>query len=86
MLDEIILEHCQGSSCILNNQKCDPYINCSSVNRPLCASNFHNYPNECEMQKYACQSNINLTKLHDRTCYSHEQQHLREGICLIFYE
>jgi hypothetical protein len=86
MLDEIILEHCQGSSCILNNQKCDPYINCSSVNRPLCASNFHNYPNECEMQKYACQSNINLTKLHDRTCYLHEQQHLREGICLIFYE
>lgn len=31
------------------------------------------------MQKYACQSNINLTKLHDGTCTSHEQEKLRDG-------
>jgi hypothetical protein len=31
------------------------------------------------MYKYACQSNLNLTKLHDGICSRHEQQRLREG-------
>lgn len=31
------------------------------------------------MNKYACQSNINLTKLHNGICYPHEQKQLREG-------
>jgi len=79
LIDKIILEHCQNSSCLLNNQKCDPYRNCSSKYQPLCASNLHNYSNECQMHKYACQSNINLTKLHDGICSLHEQQRLREG-------
>jgi len=79
IIDEIIVEHCQDSSCILNNEKCDPYIDCSFDFQSICASNLHNYSNECEMHKYACQSNINLTKLHDGICYPHEQQKLREG-------
>ncbi|CAF1289873.1 unnamed protein product [Adineta steineri] len=72
-------QNCQNSSCISNNQKCDPYIDCSSEYLPLCASNLHNYSNECEMHKYACQSNINLTKLHDRICYPDEEQQLRRA-------
>ncbi|CAF2581690.1 unnamed protein product [Rotaria sp. Silwood2] len=79
-------QHCQNSSCILNHQKCDPYIDCSYNYQPFCANNLHNYSNECEMHKYACQSNVNLTKLHDETCTSDEQQQLREAcktfICL----
>ena len=75
----MILEHCANSNCVLNNQTCDPYVNCSFEYQPLCASNLHNYPNECQMQKYACQSNVNLTKLHDGTCSPEEQQRLREG-------
>jgi len=54
-------------------------MDCSFDFQPLCASNLHNYSNECEMHKYACQSNINLTKLHDGICYLHEQHQLREG-------
>ncbi len=79
IIDKILVEHCEDSSCVLNNEKCDPYVNCSSDNQPLCASNLHNYSNECQMQKYACQSNINLTKLHDGICSPSEQQKLREG-------
>ncbi|CAF0927203.1 unnamed protein product [Rotaria sordida] len=79
-------QHCQNSSCILNHKKCDPYINCSFDYQPFCANNFHNYSNECEMFKYACQSNINLIKLHDGTCTLDEQEQLREAckkfICL----
>jgi len=59
-------------------------MDCSFDFQPLCASNLHNYSNECEMHKYSCQSNINLTKLHDGICYRHEQNQLREGIYLIF--
>jgi hypothetical protein len=71
---------CQDLSCTLSDKKCDAYIQCSSDSRMVCASNLREYSNECVMYKYACQSNINLTKLHDGICNRHEQHELREGI------
>lgn len=75
----MILEDCTDSSCLLNSQQCNPYVSCSSKYRPICANNLHSYSNECEMQKYACQSHVNLTKLHDKKCYSNEEQQLKKG-------
>ncbi|CAF1014592.1 unnamed protein product [Adineta ricciae] len=72
-------QDCTDSSCLLNSQQCNPYVNCLSKYRPICASNLHSYSNECEMQKYACQSHVNLTKLHDKRCYSNEEQQLRKA-------
>lgn len=66
-----------------NDQSCDPYINCSFNYEPVCANNLHDYSNECQMSKYACQSKINLTKLHDGLCYPHEQERLRQG-CFLY--
>ncbi len=86
LFDEILLEHCANGSCFSNNQKCDPYVNCSLEYQPLCASNLYNYSNECQMNKYACQSNINLTKLHDGMCTIHEQHRLRESEGIIFFK
>ncbi|CAF0768521.1 unnamed protein product, partial [Didymodactylos carnosus] len=38
---------------------------CSTEYRPLCASNYQMYDNECEMNKYACQMKIKLHKLNN---------------------
>ena len=63
----------------MNANECNSHIQCSSDFRPLCASNLQEYVNECEMNKYACQSNILLTKLHDGPCDFLEQQQQLEG-------
>jgi len=62
-----------------NINECNPSIQCSTDYHPLCASNLEEYSNECEMTKYACQSNIRLTKLHDGPCDFYEQQQQLEG-------
>ena len=62
----LLVEHCQD-------------LNCSTEYRPVCASNFQNYSNECQMKKSACQLDQNLTKLHDGLCTLEEQQRLHEG-------
>jgi hypothetical protein len=73
------IENCHHSNCTMNMIKCNSYILCSTDYQPLCGSNLQEYLNECEMNKYACQTNILLTKLHDGPCDLHEQQQKSEG-------
>jgi hypothetical protein len=73
------IENCHHSNCSKNITECNPYIQCLSDYHPLCASNLQEYSNECEMNKYACQSNIHLTKFHDGPCDFHEKQQQFEG-------
>ncbi|CAF3381609.1 unnamed protein product [Rotaria socialis] len=70
---------CHHSDCPKNPNKCNPHIQCLFDYHPLCASNLQEYSNECEMNKYACQSNIHLTKLHDGSCDFHEQRQQSEA-------
>ncbi len=70
---------CQHSNCSKNLNECNSHIQCLTNYNPLCASNLQEYSNECEMTKYACQSNIRLIKLHDGPCDFHEQQQKSEG-------
>ncbi|CAF3750071.1 unnamed protein product [Adineta steineri] len=69
-------QDCHHSDCPKNNNvnHCNPHIQCLSEYYPICGSNLQEYSNECEMNKYACQSNIPITKLHDGPCDSREQQ------------
>jgi coxsackievirus/adenovirus receptor len=69
------IENCPYSNCSI----CNPHIQCLTDYHRICASNLQEYSNECEMNKYACQSNIRLTKLHDGSCDFHEQQQQLEG-------
>ena len=73
-----------GECRTLPDNKCDAYTQCSSDSRLVCASNLREYSNECVMYKYACQSNIRLTKLHDGSCDFHEQRQQSEGNETIF--
>ncbi|CAF4139116.1 unnamed protein product [Rotaria magnacalcarata] len=70
---------CDHSDCPENPNKCNPHIQCLFDYHLLCASNLQEYSNECEMNKYACQSNIHLTKLHDGSCDFHEQRQQHEA-------
>ncbi|UJR13720.1 hypothetical protein I4U23_000731 [Adineta vaga] len=67
-----------GQCHMLDHAQCDPYFDCSTKYRPVCASNLYTYSNECEMHKYACQSDVNLKKLHDNKCTFQEEQQLRK--------
>ncbi|CAF1530523.1 unnamed protein product, partial [Rotaria sordida] len=76
------LGECQGchhSNCPKNVNECNPHIQCLSDYHLLCASNLKEYYNECEMNKYACQSNIHLTKLYDGPCNFSEQHQQTEA-------
>lgn len=75
----LFIDACHHSNCSKNVNECNPHIQCLFDYRPLCASNLQQYSNECEMNKYACQSNIPLTKLHDGPCDIHEQRQQIEG-------
>ncbi len=75
----LFIENCLDANCSKNLTECNPYIECLIDYHPLCANNLQEYSNECEMSKYACQSNIRLTKLHDGPCDFHEQQQQSEG-------
>ncbi|CAF4806849.1 unnamed protein product [Rotaria sp. Silwood1] len=70
---------CHHSNCPKNVNECNPHIQCLFDYRPLCASNLQEYSNECEMNKYACQSNIHLTKLYDGPCDVSEQHQQSEA-------
>ncbi|CAF4244959.1 unnamed protein product [Rotaria sp. Silwood2] len=71
---------CHHSNCPKNVNECNPHIQCLFDYRPLCASNLQEYSNECEMNKYACQSNIHLTKLYDGPC-DFSEQHQQSEAC-----
>jgi hypothetical protein len=73
------IEVCHHPNCPESVIKCNPHTQCLSEYHPICGSNLQEYSNECEMNKYACQSNINLTKLHDGPCDFLEQQRQFEG-------
>jgi len=76
----IHLEQCPYLNCSkIDPSICNPSIECLSESNLLCASNLEEYSNECQMNKYACQLNIRLTKLHDGPCDVHEQQQKMEG-------
>lgn len=77
-------EICPYLNCSKTSSICNSSIECLSDSNPLCASNLEQYSNECQMNKYACQLNIRLTKLHDGPCDNHEQQQKIEGIALLF--
>lgn len=72
---------CPYSNCTASLSQCNPSIQCPTTddNQRLCASNLQEYVNECEMTKYACQTQISLTKLHDGPCDYHEQHQQWEG-------
>ena len=74
------LEICPYSNCTAFVNQCNPSLQCSTdTNRRICASNLQEYFNECEMNKYACQSQISLTKLHDGPSDYHEQHQQWQG-------
>ncbi|CAF0752008.1 unnamed protein product [Adineta ricciae] len=70
---------CHHANCPPNANQCNPHTQCSAEYHPVCASNLQEYSNECEMHKYACQSNIHLSKLHVGSCDLLEQQRLVEA-------
>lgn len=74
-----LLENCPYGNCAKPFDQCNPSIECSSDEQRLCASNLQEYFNECEMNKYGCQAQIYLTKVHDGPCDYHEQQQQLEG-------
>lgn len=64
---------------IIPFEDCQSHLPCPTTYQPICASNLQEYPNECEMNKHACQSKIHLSKLHDGQCDFYEQQRKIEG-------